>query len=66
MGKGTGEAWPGTIEMVMMPPVDTSWVKTDEDLDALVHQIQNTIMRELGITKLTARTPKTTARQNRK
>jgi len=66
MGKGTGEAWPGTIEMVMMPPVDTSWVQTDEDLDALVHQIQNTIMRELGITKLSARPPKTTGRQNRK
>jgi len=60
MGKGTGEAWPGTIEMVMMPPVDTSWVKTDEDLDALVQQIQNTIMRERGITKLSVRTPKTT------
>ena len=60
MGKGTGEAWPGTIEMVMMPPVDTSWVKTDEDLDALVQQIQNTIMRERGITKLSVRVPKTT------
>ena len=60
MGKGTGEAWPGTIEMVMMPPVDTSWVKTDEDLDALVQQIQNTIMRERGITKLSVRQPKTT------
>ena len=60
MGKGTGEAWPGTIEMVMMPPVDTSWVKTDEDLDALVQQIQNTIIRERGITKLSVRVPKTT------
>jgi len=59
MGKGTGEAWPGTIEMVMMPPVDTSWVKTDEDLDALVKQIQNAIMRERGITKLSVRAPKT-------
>jgi 1-acyl-sn-glycerol-3-phosphate acyltransferase len=58
MGKGTGEAWPGTIDMVMMPPVDTSWVKTDEDLDALVRQVQNTIMRELGITKLSARPAK--------
>jgi 1-acyl-sn-glycerol-3-phosphate acyltransferase len=66
MGKGTGEAWPGTIDMVMMPPVETSWVKTDEDLDALVHQIQHTIMRELGITKLSVRPPKTTAPQNRK
>jgi len=59
MGKGTGEAWPGTIEMVMMPPVDTSWVKTDEDLDALVKQVQNAIMRERGITKLSVRAPKT-------
>ena len=61
MGKGTGEAWPGTIEMIMMPPVDTAWVKTDEDLDALVQQVQLKIMRELGITKLAARKPKTTA-----
>src|SRR2546429_5731909 len=60
MGRGTGEAWPGTIEMVIMPPVDTSWVKTDEDLDALVQQIQNTIMRERGITKLSVRPSKTT------
>ena len=66
MGKGTGEAWPGTIEMVMMPPVDTSWVESDEDLDALVHQIQNTIMLELGITKLSARPAKVTAPQNRR
>ncbi len=55
MGKGTGEAWPGTIEMVMMPPVETSWVKTDEDLDALVRQVQAVIMNELGIAKLSPR-----------
>jgi len=66
MGKGTGEAWPGTIDMVMMPPVDTSWVKSDDDLDALVQQVQNTIMRELGIEKLSSRPAKSTARQNRK
>lgn len=64
MGKGTGEAWPGLIEMVMLPPVDTSWVKTDEDLAALVEQIQNTIMRELGVTKLSARSAKTSSREN--
>jgi 1-acyl-sn-glycerol-3-phosphate acyltransferase len=64
MGKGTGEAWPGLIEMVMLPPVDTSRVKTDEDLAALVEQIQNTIMRELGVTKLSARSPKTSSREN--
>ena len=65
MGKGTGEAWPGIIDMVMMPPIDTAWVKTDEDLDALVRQVQVTIMRELGVTKLSARQTKTTAAQNR-
>ena len=61
MGKGTGEAWPGTIDMVMMPPVETSWVKTDEDLDALVKQVQDLIMRELGVTQLSARRAKATA-----
>jgi 1-acyl-sn-glycerol-3-phosphate acyltransferase len=61
MGKGTGEAWPGTIEMVMMPPVDTSWVKTDDDLDALVKQVQNLIMHELGVKQLSARRAKSTA-----
>src|SRR5438477_1060209 len=66
MGKGTGEAWPGTIEMVMMPPVDTSWVKSDDDLDTLVQQVQNSIMHELGIEKLSGRPAKSTARQNRK
>ncbi|HYX28541.1 MAG TPA: lysophospholipid acyltransferase family protein [Pyrinomonadaceae bacterium] len=66
MGKGKGEAWPGTIEMVMMPPVETSWVKTDDDLDALVKQVQQLIMRELGVERLSIRVTKTTAPQNRK
>jgi 1-acyl-sn-glycerol-3-phosphate acyltransferase len=55
MGKGTGEAWPGTIEMVFLPPVETSWIKNDEDLDALVKQVQEMIMKELGIEKLSPR-----------
>ena len=55
MGKGTGEAWPGTIEMVFLPPVDTSWVKTDQDLNELVQQVQQMIMNELGITSVTPR-----------
>src|SRR5437870_1057670 len=55
MGKGTGEAWPGIIEMVMMPPVDTSWVSNDEDLQKLVELVQAQIMNELGIKKLSAR-----------
>jgi len=67
MGKGTGEAWPGTIDMVIMPPVDTSRVKNDEDLDQLVQQVQKMIMNELGIKQLSARPhAKPTAPQNRK
>src|SRR5881227_2182194 len=55
MGKGTGEAWPGTIEMVFLPPVETSWVKSDADLSALVQQVQAMIMKELGVEKLSQR-----------
>jgi len=55
MGKGTGEAWPGTIEMVLLPPVDASQVKTDEDLDELVASVQQMIMNEIGIEKLSER-----------
>jgi len=55
MGKGTGEAWPGIIEMVMLPPVDTSWVSDDEDLQKLVELVQAQIMNELGIKKLSGR-----------
>lgn len=58
MGKGTGVAWPGTIEMVMFPPVETSWVVNDEDLQRLVDQVQEMIMKELGVEKLTPRRPK--------
>jgi len=55
MGRGTGEAWPGTIEMVMLPPVETSWVSNDEDLHRLVGQVQKTIMKELGVERLSKR-----------
>ena len=55
MGRGTGEAWPGTIEMVMLPPVETSSVSSDQDLDQLVKHVQGIIMKELGVEKLTQR-----------
>jgi 1-acyl-sn-glycerol-3-phosphate acyltransferase len=61
MGRGLAEAWPGTIDMVMMPPVETSWVKDDKDLDALVEQVQRMIMKEMGIEKISQRRPKSTA-----
>ena len=55
MLRGAGEAWPGTIEMVMLPPVDTSWVSSDDDLRKLVEQVQGMIMKELGVKKLSKR-----------
>src|SRR3989454_4645073 len=55
MGRGTGEAWPGTIEMVMLAPVETAWVSNDEDLQQLVDQVQQMIMKELGVEKITPR-----------
>ena len=66
MGKGTGEAWPGVIDMVMMPPVETSWVKDDEDLTRLVEQVQTMIMDELGVKKLSARRSSPTSGKSRK
>jgi 1-acyl-sn-glycerol-3-phosphate acyltransferase len=47
MGKGTGEAQSGTIEMVMLPPVSTSEFSTDEDIKKLVHCVHSMIAREL-------------------
>lgn len=58
MGKGTGEAWPGTIEMVFLPPVETTWVRDDNDLNALVEQVQSKLMKELGIETLSRREPR--------
>src|SRR5438046_9592362 len=55
MGRGTGEAWPGTIEMIMFPPIETSSVASDEDLDRLVRRVQGVIMKELGVKQLTRR-----------
>ncbi|MEP6911543.1 MAG: lysophospholipid acyltransferase family protein [bacterium] len=48
MGKGTGEAKPGTIEMIMLPPVPTAGVSTDEDVKRLVSRVHSIIGKELG------------------
>ncbi len=63
MGRGTGEAWPGTIEVVLLPPVKTSWVSSDDDLRKLVEQVQGMIMKELGVEKITPRQPLATQNQ---
>jgi 1-acyl-sn-glycerol-3-phosphate acyltransferase len=49
MGKGTGEARRGTIEMVMLPPVATAGYSSDEDVRQLVNRVHSMIGRELGV-----------------
>jgi 1-acyl-sn-glycerol-3-phosphate acyltransferase len=49
MGKGTGEARAGTIEMVMLPPLSTAGYSTDEDVKELVDRVHSLIGQELGI-----------------
>jgi 1-acyl-sn-glycerol-3-phosphate acyltransferase len=48
MGKGTGEARSGTIEMVMLPPIPTAGCSTDEDVRNLVNRVHTMIGRELS------------------
>src|SRR5215216_1672734 len=47
MGKGTGEARSGTIEMVLMKPIDTNGLTTDNDIDRLVADVHGLIAKEL-------------------
>ena len=49
MGKGTGEARPGTIEMVILPPVETAGLSTDEDIERLIARVHASIADELGV-----------------
>ena len=51
MGKGTGEARSGTIEMVFMPPVDIVGMTTDDDMNRLIASVRDSIGRELLTTK---------------
>lgn len=48
MGKGTGEARAGTIEMVMLPPIPTTGCSTDEAVKKLVNRVQTLIGQELN------------------
>jgi len=47
MGKGTGEARSGTIEMVFMKPIDTADLTTDDDIDRLIAETHALIAKEL-------------------
>jgi 1-acyl-sn-glycerol-3-phosphate acyltransferase len=53
MGKGTGEARFGTIEMIMLAPVPTSACSTDEDVKRLVNDVHEMIGEELGESQTT-------------
>lgn len=47
MGKGTGEARSGTIEMVIMPPVSTAGVESDQGINDLIASVRQSIANEL-------------------
>ena len=53
MGKGTGEARPGTFEMVILPPVETKGLSTDQDIEQLIARVHANIADELGVGKNT-------------
>ena len=48
MGKGTGEARSGTLEMVLMSPVETAGVSTDDEINQLIAGVREKIAAELG------------------
>ena len=53
MGKGTGEARPGTIEMVLLQPIETVGVSTDAEVQQLLEQVQQVMANELGVAEIT-------------
>lgn len=48
MGKGTGEAQPGTLEMVLLPPIETAGLATDDDVKRLIERVHSSIAEELA------------------
>ncbi|HXD31677.1 MAG TPA: lysophospholipid acyltransferase family protein [Pyrinomonadaceae bacterium] len=55
MGKGTGVARMGTIEMVVLPPVSTEGVVGDVAIQELITDVQQKIAAELGVTEVSKR-----------
>jgi 1-acyl-sn-glycerol-3-phosphate acyltransferase len=47
MGKGTGEARSGVIELVFMKPIDTVGLTSDEDIERLIATVHALIEKEL-------------------
>jgi 1-acyl-sn-glycerol-3-phosphate acyltransferase len=48
MGKGVGAAYPGTFEMIYLPPISTANVRTDEDIAALAIETRERIAEALA------------------
>ena len=55
MGKGTGVAKTGTIEMIILPPVNTEGVSGDMEMQSLIDRVQQQIGKELGVNELSKR-----------
>ena len=47
MGKGMGTARPGTIEMVILPPIETEGMTTDADVKGLTERTHALVAEEL-------------------
>src|SRR5687768_6354190 len=47
MGKGTGEARSGILEMVILPPVVTTNRTTDDAINALISEVRQSIAKQL-------------------
>jgi 1-acyl-sn-glycerol-3-phosphate acyltransferase len=47
MGKGTGEARAGVLEMAILPPVETAGIESDEDMNGLIASVRASIANEL-------------------
>ncbi|HLA09375.1 MAG TPA: lysophospholipid acyltransferase family protein [Pyrinomonadaceae bacterium] len=48
MGKGTGVAMAGVLEMVLLPPVSTKGISTDEQVNDLVKRVHALVAAELA------------------
>ena len=49
MGKRTGVAYAGTIEMILLPPVETDGLSAETDLMPLLQKVRGAIAAELGL-----------------
>jgi 1-acyl-sn-glycerol-3-phosphate acyltransferase len=58
MGKGTGVARPGLIEMVFLPPVETAGLSTDEEIRNLSERVNAIVGAELGVSSSKPRRPR--------